>query len=237
MSLFSKQKTPPPPPNGTEEYHPIWSNFEFLFLTNFELIPFFLPSIVAMGLFLAFGGGLFLLAAMVLLLPVGPAVCAMYDVSYQLCREVPKHERRGFFASYRLNLKQGIATMAVQLPVIFLLLMLLLIQGEKPLWVTLCLILGSVILLAFSILAFSQTALVELPLLQIWNNALFLIPLTHWRSLVPAVVHLLYLAVLYQWLGWAFLLFLFLGPAMLIAWSANTLWPGLEPILIRGDDQ
>lgn len=237
MSLFSKQNSPPPPPNGTEEYHPLWSNFELLFLTNFKLIPFFMPSIVAMGLFLAFGGGLFLLAALVLLLPAGPAVCAMYDLSYQLCREVPKHERRGFFASYRLNLKQGIGTMAVQLPVILLLLMLLLIQGEKPLWVTLCLILGSLMVMAFSVLAFSQAALVELPLGRIWANALYLIPLTHWRSLIPAAVHLLYLAVLYQWMGWAFLMYLFLGPAMLIAWSANILWPALESILIRGEGQ
>ncbi len=236
MSLFSRSKTPPPP-NGAEQYHPIWSNFELLFLTNFKLIPFFLPSIVAMGLFLVFGGGLFLLTALVLLLPAGPAVCAMYDVSYQLCREVPRYERRSFFASYRLNLKPGLATMAVQLPVIFLLLMLLLIQGEKPLWVTLCVILGSVMEMAFSILAFSQCALVALPLRELWKNALLLIPLIHWRSLLPAVVHLLYLTVLYQWPAWGFLMYLFLIPAMLIAWSANTLWPGLEPLLIRGEDE
>lgn len=234
MSLFPK-KSPPPPPNGKEEpYHPIWSNFGGLFLTNFKLIPFFIPSIVCFGLFLAFGGSLFLGAALVLLLPAGPAICAMYDVGYQYAREVPKFKQRGFWKSYRMNLGQGVATMAVMLPVIALLLMLLLTQGEKPLWVSLCLILGGLMLMAFAILAFSQIALVALPLGKIWKNALFLIPLTHWRSLLPAAVHLVYLAVLYQWMASAFLVFLFLGPALLIAWSASVLWPALERMLLDG---
>lgn len=126
--------------------------------------------------------------------------------------------------------------MAVQLPVIFLLLMLLLIQGEKPLWVTLCLVLGGVMEMAFAVLAFSQCALVELPLRELWKNALLLIPLTHWRSMVPAVVHLLFLAVLYQWPAWGFLGYLFLFPAMLVAWSAKTLWPVLETMLVTREE-
>lgn len=234
MSLFNKNSTLPP--NAEPPYHPIWSNFGFLFLTNFKLIPFFLPSFLCMGLFLMFGGLVFFAGALLFLLPAGPAVAAMYDMGYQLARELDKHEQRTFFQSYRANLGQGIATMAIQLPVIALLLMLMLTEAEKPLWVTLCLILGGVMLMAFSILAFSQVALVALPLKEIWKNALLLIPLTHWRCIVPAVVHLLYLAVLYQWIAAAFLFFLFMGPAMLIGWSSSILWPGLEPLLLRRED-
>lgn len=235
MSLFSKQKSKQkvrPLPNAEPPYHPIWSNFGFLFTTNFKLIPFFLPSMVSMGLFLVSGGALFFYAALLLLLPAGPAVCAMFDVSYQLCRELPQYEHKTFFRSYRANFRQGVATMAVMLPVIVLLTLLLLAQN-KPIWVMVCLILGSVILMAFAVLAFSQVALVPLPLRKIWKNALLLIPLTHWRCLLIAVVYLLFLAVLYQWMEVTFLMFLFLGPALLNTWSANLLWPVLEDMLVE----
>lgn len=231
MSNSRLTNSPVPP----ERYHPVWSNFEAIFLNNFKLIPFFLPSIVSFGLFLGYGGLLFFAGALVLLIPAGPAVCAMYDVSYQFARELPGYERRGFFKSYRMNFRQGAATMAVMTPVIALLLMLLLTEAEKPLWVTLCLILGGLMLMAFGILAFSQVALVALPVGQIWKNALLLIPLTHWRCLVPAAMHLVFLAVLYQWMAVAFLLYLFLGPAMLIAFSAHLLWPRLEQVLLDGE--
>lgn len=222
-----------PAPGQEPPYHPIWDNFEFLFLTNFKLIPFFLPSIVALGLFLAFGGGLFLLAALLLLIPAGPAVSAMYDMSYYLIRQVPKYERRTFFRSYRANFRQGCATMAVMLPILASLLLVMMVEGDRPVWVMLCLVLGCVMLMAFAILAFSQIALAELSLTQIWKNSVLLIPLTHWRSLLPAVCQLMFLAVLYNWASVAFLGYLFLGPAMILAWSATVMWPALEQLLVK----
>lgn len=228
MSLYSNPNPQEQPPN-----HPVWSNFMLLFLTNFKLIPFFIPSIVCLGMLLMFGGMIFLVVGLLLLLPAGPAVCAMYDISFQLVREVNRHERRTFSQSYRSNFRQGIATMAIQLPFIASLLMLMLIQTDKPLWVTICLTLGSVVLMMFSILAFSQVALVDLPLKDIWKNALLLIPLTHWRSFVGAAMHLVFLMALYQWIAVTVLLFLFAGPAVLICWTAKILWPGLEPLLVH----
>ena len=204
-----------------------------LFLTNFKLIPFFVPSMIFLGMMLMFGGIVFLAASLLLLIPAGPALCAMYDISFQLVREVNKHEQRTFFQSYRSNFRQGTLTMAIQLPFIASVLMLLLVQTDKPIWVTVCLILGSLILTMFSILAFSQVALIDLPLKNIWKNALLLIPLTHWRSFLSAAIHLMFLMALYRWIAVTVLLFLFAGPAVLICWTAKTLWPGLEPLLIH----
>lgn len=212
--------------------HPVWGNFMLLFLTNFMLISFFLPSMICLGMMLMFGGWIFFWAGLVLLIPAGPALCAMYDISFQLVREVNGYERRTFLQSYRSNLRQGAATMALQLPVIALVILMLL-RTDKPLWVSLCLILGSLILMMFSILSFSQIALIDLPIRRIWNNALLLIPLTHWRCILGAVLHLLFLVVLYRQISVTILLFLFAGPAVLICWTANTLWPGLEPLLIH----
>jgi len=109
----------------------------------------------------------------------------------------------------------------------------MLLQTDKPLWVTSCLILGGIILMMFSVLSFSQIALVDLPLKSIWKNALLLIPLTHWRCFLGAVLHLLFLMALYQWIAVTILLFLFAGPAVLICWTAKTLWPGLESLLVH----
>ena len=96
-----------------------------------------------------------------------------------------------------------------------------------------CLILGLLALLEFAILAFSQVALVNLPLKKIWKNALFLIPVMGWRGLGVAALHLLFLAALYQWISVMFLLFLFLGPATLVAWTSWKLFPKLEEALLR----
>lgn len=230
MSLYTN-----PNPQEQPLNHPVWSNFMLLFLTNFKLIPFFVPSIICLGMMLMFGGMIFLVAGLLLLIPAGPALCAMYDISFQLVREVNGYERRTFLQSYRSNFRQGAATMAILLPFIASLLMLMLLQTDKPLWVIICLTLGSVVLMMFSILAFSQVALVDLPLKDIWKNALLLIPLTHWRCFLGAVLQLLFLMALYQWIAVTILLFLFAGPAVLICWTAKTLWPGLEPLLVHAE--
>lgn len=231
MSLFRKSK-PAPQPMGEPPYHPVWSNFSEIFLTNFKLIPFFLPSLILLFCFLLFNGMVFLTGALLFLLPAGPAVAAMYDQGYQLTREVNKHERRKFMESYKLNFKQGVAAMAVQLPLIAMLVVISVAEVERPVWVSLCVILGSVLLMAFAVLSFSQIALVDLPLKNIFKNAVFLIPMTGWRAIAAGLVQLLFILFLYQYISVTFLLYLFAGPALLIVWSCKILWPSLENLLL-----
>ena len=232
MSLFRKRSPQPLPPDAELPYHPIRSNFMELFLSNFKLIPFFLPSIVLLLSFLITGALLYLVSGLLMLIPAAPAVTAMYDYGYQLTREVPKHERRGFFKSYRMNFIQSAATMAIQLPIWAMLLIILIAGTERPAVITLCVVLGCLMLLAFSVLAFSQIALVNLPLGKIWKNAVMLIPLCPLQALGTALAQLLCLWMLYRYIAVTFLLFLFGGPALLIVWSAKTLWPRLEELLL-----
>lgn len=233
MSLFRKSNPQLP---GEPNYHPVWSNFYDLFLTNFKLIPFFLPSLICLFLFLFLGGLVFLLAGLLFLLPAAPAIAAMYDLGYQLTREVDKHERRTFFQSYKLNCRQSMATMAVQLPFIGMLILVMLTSAERPVWITLCVMLGCILLMTFGALAFSQIALVDLPLGKLWQNAILLIPLCSWRGILVAVVQLVFIALLYQYIAVTFLLYLFAGPAVLIVWSSKTLWPKLEELLLDSED-
>lgn len=231
MSLFRKSN-PGPQPAGEPAYHPIWSNFSELFLTNFKLIPFFLPSLILLFCFLFFGGLVFLAGGLLLLLPAGPAVAAMYDQGYQLTRRMDKHERRTFFQSYKLNLRQGIANMAVQLPFAAMLVIISFAEVERPVWVNLCVILGAVLLMAFGVFSFSQIALVDLSLKEIWKNSVFLIPMTTWRAIAAGVAQLLFILIFYQYIAVTFLLYLFGGPALLIVWSSMILWPRLEELLL-----
>lgn len=231
MSLFRKSN-PNPQLDVEPPYHPVWSNFSGIFLTNFKLIPFFLPSLILLFCFLLFGGLVFLTGALLFLLPAGPAVAAMYDHGYQLTREVNKHERRKFLESYRMNFKQGIAAMAVQLPMIAMLVIISFAEVERPVWVNLCVILGSILLMAFGVLSFSQIALVDLPLKEIFKNAVYLIPMTGWRAVAAGLAQLLFIIVLYQYIAVTFLLYLFAGPAVLIVWSCKILWPKLEELLL-----
>lgn len=233
MSLFRKSKSKPNPQMvGELPYHPVWSNFMELIVTNFKLIPFLLPSLILLLCFLFFGGLVFLAGALLLLLPAAPALVAMYDVGYQLTREVDKHDRRKFLESYRLNFKQSVSAMAVQLPFIAMMVIISFAAVERPIWVNLCVILGSVLLMAFGVLSFSQIALVDLPLKKILKNALFLIPMTTWRGITAGVAQLLFIILLYQYIAVTIILFLFAGPAVLIVWSCKILWPGLEATLL-----
>lgn len=233
MSLFRKSRPKSNPQLVSEQpYHPVWSNFMELIVTNFKLIPFLLPSLILLLCFLFFGGLIFLAGALVLLLPAAPAVVAMYDVGYQLTREVEKHDRRKFLQSYKLNFRQSVAAMALQLPFIAIMVIIALTTVERPIWVNLCIILGSVLLMAFGVLSFSQIALVDLPLKKLLKNALILIPMTTWRAVTAGVVQLLFIIVLYQYIAVTILLFLFAGPAVLIVWSCKILWPSLEVTLL-----
>lgn len=230
MSLFRKPQ--PLPPDAELPYGPIRSNFMDLFLTNFILVPFFLPSIVLLVSFLITGALLYLVGALLLLIPAAPAVTAIYDLGYQLTREVPKHERRSFFQSYKLNFKQSAATMAIQLPLWAMLLIVLIAGTEQPAFITLCVILGCLMLMAFSILSFSQIALVDLPLGKLWKNAVMLIPLCPLPILGTALVQLLFLYLFYEFIAVTFLLYLFGVPTLMLVWTAKTLWPKLEELLL-----
>lgn len=209
-------------------------NYYRLLIDNFKFIAFFIPALVCFYIGLAAGIFQFLLAGLILLIPAGPAVAAMYDMGYQIARELPRHESRTFFESYRLNFRQGVATMAILVPLLAMLLLSLLVIQERPVWVTVCLVVGGYCLISFAIYAFSQIALVALPLSQIWRNALILIFVFGPKGLLVAVVQLLALAVLYSFISYAFAAFLFLGPALLIAWSASLLFPKLNRILVSG---
>lgn len=209
-------------------------NYYRLLIDNFKFILFFIPALVCFYIGLAAGIFQFLLAGLILLIPAGPAVAAMYDMGYQIARELAGHERRTFFESYRLNFKQGIATMAILVPFLVVLLLSLLVIPERPVWMTVCLLVGGYGLISFAIYAFSQIALVALPLRQIWRNALIMIFIFGWKGLLVAVMQLLALAVLYSFVSYAFAAFLFLGPALLIAWSAALLFPRLNQILVTG---
>ena len=214
-------------------YHPLWSNFPTIFTANFRLILFFLPSLLSLLAFVYLGGLVFLLSALLLLLPAGPAVAAMYDTGYQLCMSSDGTVSRPFMRSYKMNLKQGIATMAIQLPFLFLLIMVLIVQAQRPLWLDLCLLISGAALMAFSILAFSQIALIEMPLSRILKNTLILIPLSGWRSLAPAVVQTLAVLILLLFFWVVVPLFFFAGPALLIVWSCRILWPVMEEVIRR----
>ncbi len=223
MSLFNKSKEP--------AYHPVRSNISTIISTNFRLIAFFLPSLLSFLAFLYLGGLVFLMAALLLLLPAGPAVAATYDIGYQLCMHSDGTVPRSFMRSYKMNCKQGIALMAVQLPFLALLVTVLIAQVQRPLWLNLCLLLSGLLLMAFSIMAFSQIALIEMPLGRILKNSLVLIPLSTWRCLLPAVVQTGFVVLLFPMLAVMILLFVCAGPALLIVWSCSLLWPVMEQVI------
>lgn len=220
---------------GVDEpcFGPIRSNLFRLFIDNFKMVLFFLPAVFTLYFGLALGHFGVLLLAVALLIPAGPAVAAMYDVCYQIVRQVPKHEMRPFFASYRANLRQGMATMALLVPFLGALLLSLLVTAQRPVWVIVSLLLGGWLLLCFAVYAFSQVALVALPLTSIWKNAVYLIVLGGWKGALVGAAHLAALAVLYRYMVWASFLFVFLGPALLAAWSAKLLFPRLREVLLR----
>lgn len=223
MSLFRKSKEP--------AYHPVRSNLSTIISTNFRLILFFLPSLLSFLAFLYLGGLVFLSAALLLLLPAGPAIAATYDIGYQLSMGTDGTVARPFMRSYKMNRKQGIALMAVQLPFLALLVTILISEIQRPLWLNLCLLLSGLLLMAFSIMAFSQIALIEMPLSRVLKNALVLIPLSTWRGLLPAVVQTGFVVLLFPFLAVMILLFVCAGPALLIVWSCSLLRPVMEQVI------
>ena len=215
--------------NRQPGYHPIWSNFSQLFVLNLKFIPFFLPSLLCMTLFFGVGGLVFPLAALVLLLPAGPAVAVMYECGYRMAAgsgDVP-----GFFRLYRLHFRQGLATMAVLVPFLATLGLVLLAGSALPFWIILCLVLAAVMLMAFAVLAFSQVVLTDAPLTRIWRESPVLILMTSWRGVAVAVAQLLFAALVCRFFPVALPLYVLTGPAVLIAWSCRVLWPRLEPLL------
>ena len=220
MSL-SRKNTPP-------GYHPVWSNFSLIFSANFKLIAFFVPSLLSLLCFLYLGGLVFLLAALLLLLPAGPAIAAVYDMGYRLNMGANGSEPRKFMHSYKMNLKQGIAAMAMHLPFLATIVLVMVAPVQRPMWLNLWMLLSGILLMAFSILTFSQIALIEMPLGRILKNAVFLIPVSTWRSLLPALVQVVFIALLFLLFQILVMLFVFAGPALLIVWSCKLLWPVMD---------
>lgn len=224
-----KQKTAQPErPRGR-----LSGNYDRLLIDNFKLQLCFLPFLICFYIGLAAGMYSVMLIGLVLLIPAGPAVAAMYDEGFQIARRIEKRNRRGFFESWHLNWKQGCATMALLVPLLAVVLLLLLVAVERPMWVMVCTVLGSYLLASFAINSFAQIALVPLPVLQIWKNSIILIFLCGWRGLLATVMQLAALAVLYEYIAYASIALVFLGPALLITWSAMLLFPRLEMILVQ----
>lgn len=225
MSSFKKN-----PRLSGSNYHPVWSNFATIASINFRLILFFLPAFLSFFCFLTLGGLIFLLAGLLLLLPAGPAVAAMYDVCYQMNMDESGTLFRPFMQSYRLNLRQGIAAMAVQLPFMAMLILVMIAPVERPVVLNVCVLISALMLLGFGNLTYSQIALIEKPLGSILKDSLLLIPRANWRVLLPALGQLVFIILLYPFLLVMIMLFIFAGPALLIAWSAKALWPVMEPM-------
>ncbi len=228
MEKEKKKTAQPERPHGR-----LAGNYDRLLIDNFKLLLFLLPFLICFYIGLAAGMYAVLLIGLLLLIPAGAAVAAMYDEGFQIARRIEKRNRRGFFESCRLNWKQGCATMALLVPMMAVLLLLLLVTVERPVWVIVCLVLGGYLLISFAINSFAQIALVPLSLLQIWKNAVILIFLCGWRGLMAALMQLAALALLYEYIAYASIGLLFLGPALLITWSAMLLFPKLEVILVR----
>lgn len=228
-----KQKAPQP----ERSRGPLSGNYYRLLMDNFKLILFFVPFLVCFYIGLAAGMFSILLLGLVLLIPAGPAVAAMYDEGFQIARRIAKYECRGFFESFRGNWKQGCATMALLVPMLSGLLLSFLVTAKRPVWVVVCLALGSYLFISFAIYSFAQIALVALPLRQIWKNSMILIFVCGWRGTLVAAVQMAALAFLYQYIAYASIGVLFLGPALLIAWSAIQLFPKLEAVLVSSTDE
>lgn len=216
--------------SGGGHYHPVWSNFATIASINFRLILFLLPSFLSFFCFLALGGLVFLLAALLFLLLAGPAVAAMYDVCYQMNMDENGTIFRPFKQSWKLNFRQGVAAMAVMLPFLAMLILVMIAPVQRPVILNLCVLLSALVLVSFADLTFSQIALIDKPLAAIFKDSLFLIPRASWRVLVPALGQLVFLVLLYPLLPVMVMLFIFSGPGLLIAWSARTLWPVMEPM-------
>lgn len=214
---------------------PLSGNYYRLLLDNFKFILFFVPFLIAFYIGLAAGVFPVLFLGLVLLIPTGPAVAAMYDEGFQIARGVDRHECRGFFESCRLNWKQGCATMALMVPFLAVLLLSFLVTAQRPAWVIVCLVIGCYLLCSFAIYSFSQIALVALPLRKIWKNALIVMFACGWRGVLVTVAQMAALVFLYKFIAYAFAAVLFLGPALLIAWSAIQLFPKLKAALVRED--
>ena len=211
-------------------------NLPHLFMENFKLLGFFLPSILCLLAFLLLGGLVFLLAALLLLLPAAPALAAMYDICYQMLLGIPDEERCRFMESYRLNARQGIASLAVTLPLMVLPLFVLAVPNQLPMPVVLSVLVGCLLAQTFSVLTFSQIVLTDKPLKEIWKTALMIIPLTGWRGIAAAMLQLVFLAATVQYLPIMFFVAALGGSALLMVFSCKILWPVMERLLAEEPD-
>lgn len=228
---MEKEKQNAPQPERQQGV--LTGNYYRLLMDNFKLILFFVPAMVCFYVGLAAGMFSVLPLGLVLLIPAGPAVAAMYDEGFQIARRVDRYACRGFFESYRLNWKQGCEAMLLLLPMLLLLLLSMLVTAQRPVWVTVLLVIGGYLLVSFAMYSFAQIALVSLPMGQIWKNALLLIFVCGWRGVLVAAVQMVSFLILYRLIAYAFAAVLFLGPALLITWSAAELLPQLTKALVR----
>ncbi len=80
-----------------------------LFKTNLGYLPVVLPAYVCIVIFFIFNAWLFLLAWLMLLIPVGPAMLALYEVTDKVAAGCARAELPRFFPTYRKHWRRGLA--------------------------------------------------------------------------------------------------------------------------------
>ncbi len=80
-----------------------------LFKANLGYLLFALPAYVCIVVFGIFNAWLFLLAGVALLIPAGPALLALYEVTAEVSAGRARNELPRFFAAYRKRWRRGLA--------------------------------------------------------------------------------------------------------------------------------
>lgn len=210
-----------------------------MFVDNLKLVLTLLPALFLFVTFLITGALIFLAGALLTLCLAGPAVVALYDFGYTVARDIPASTGRTFFQSYRLNFRQGTLTMLLvalmAAPSLLVMIYVAPTQAATP-WMTATLFIALVLVMDFAVHAFSQIALVDMPLRKIYKNALFLIPVSRMKGIVVALAIVIYLGILYAYMERAVLTLLVYIPTLIIVYSASFLWPIYDELLVRSEE-
>jgi hypothetical protein len=79
-----------------------------LFKANLCYLPFVLPAYVCIVVFFIFNAWLFFLAGLILIIPVGPAMLTLYEVTVNIAAGRPRDELPRFFSAYRIRWRHGL---------------------------------------------------------------------------------------------------------------------------------
>lgn len=211
-----------------------------MFLDNLKLLFTLLPFLFLLNMFMITGVLIIFIGAMLSLALAGPAICAQFDFAYTVARDDPASTGRTFLQSYKLNFKQGTLFMLLVAlmitPTLLTMIYVAPTENATPM-MTATLMLISLLVIWFAHLGFSQIALLSMPLGKIIKNAIFLIPISKWKGLLVAVMTVLYLVVLYNFIERAVLTLAVYIPTLLIVFAAKQFWPLFEELIIVPDEE